>query len=86
MEKIVKNFVQNYESHDCEAREHEWVDVTLTYEEAKARCNNAWCEGARMVEKTFDPETFKITTKVVKTWEKTKKTGTYRWDYEEKIF
>lgn len=86
MEKIVKNFVQNYESYDCEAREHEWIDVTLTYEEAKARCNNAWCEGARVVEKTFDPETFKITTKVVKAWEKTKKVGTYKRDYEEKIF
>lgn len=86
MEKIVKVFVQNYVSHDCEARSHNWEDTDLSYEEAKAKCNNAWCEGARMVEKTFDPETFKITTKVIKTWEKTKKAGTYRWDYEEKIF
>lgn len=87
MEKIIKTFVQNYVSHDCEAREYAWEDVNITYEEAKANCNNAWCEGARVVEKTFNPETFKITTKVLKTWRK-EQVGEKRYnrEYVERVF
>lgn len=78
---ISKIFTQKYISNDCEAREWEWVDTKETYEELVKKLAekwDAWFEAVRVVEKTFDAETFEITTKVIK---RTGRTYTgYRWD------
>lgn len=80
---ISKLFIQNYVSHDCEARDWFWVDAKedATYEELVERLAsewNGWWDGVRIVEKTFNDETFKITTKVIKTTRRTYKH--YTWD------
>ena len=78
--KISKNFVQKYVSHDCEARDHEWEDTDKTYEELSANLwedSNAWYTAVRVVEKTFDDETFKITEREIKITELSSKNYRY---------
>lgn len=74
MEMITKNFVQVESADDCEGRYYSWKDIDMTYEEVVAKLDNFWT-GARVVEKTFNPETFEITYKVLK---ETKRR--YNWD------
>ena len=67
--KITKEFVQKYVARDCEARDWEWVDSGLTYEQEMQDLQsdwNGWFDGARLVEKIFDTDTFKIEIKVLK--------------------
>lgn len=74
MEMITKTFVQVDSADDCEGRYYSWKDVDMTYEEVIARFDGFWT-GARVVEKTFNPETFEITYRVLK--ETNRK---YNWD------
>lgn len=73
MNTITKTFTQMYTSTDMEARYWEWVDTKETYEDMAAYLGtkwNPWWSAVRLVEKTFDPETFTISTKVIKTTER----------------
>lgn len=69
MEMITKTFVQVNSADDCEGRYYSWKDVDMTYEEVVAKLDNFWT-GARVVKKIFNPETFKITYKVLKETER----------------
>lgn len=76
MTKITKTFTETY-NLDMEGRHGEWKTTTKTYEEAM-KDFDGWMTAVRMVEKTFDPETFEITTKVIKTTE-----NRYDWNTRE---
>ena len=65
MEVMIKKFVQVDSADDCEGMHYSWKDVDMTYEEVIAQFSGFWT-GARVVEKFFNPETFKITYKVLK--------------------
>lgn len=80
MKNIVKTFVEIYVL-DMEGRYGEWQTTNKTYEEAIKDINN-WNDRVRMVEKTFDPETFIITEREIKHTEKVYK-GWF-WDGEIK--
>jgi len=70
---ISKFFVQKHISSDCEARYWDWVDTDENYEILIERLKNkwnGWFDGVRIVEKTFDAETFIITTKTIKTFKR----------------
>ena len=72
MNTITKTFTQKYISTDMEARYWDWIDSKESYEDAVARLGtkyDPWWSAVRIVEKTFDPETFTISTKVIKTTE-----------------
>ena len=86
---IRRIFVEVRVSNDCEARNWEWKRTDRNYikavEDLKAKWDG-WFEGVRLVEKTFNSDTFEITTRIIK---ETHRTYTnYRWtgDVEEKIF
>jgi hypothetical protein len=67
--ELKRIFTQKHISHDCEARDWEWVNTKSTYEDIKNYIKsewNAWINGVRVVEKTFNDETFEITTEVLK--------------------
>ena len=68
MKNIVKNFVE-IEIADMEGRNYKWVTAKRTYEEEVKALDN-WTRAVRVVEKTFDPETFKITEREIKRTEK----------------
>ena len=73
---ITKIFVQEHISNDCEALHWKWIDTTKTYDELKDALTNkwnGWFDAVRVVEKTFDDETFTITEKVIKKAERTYK-------------
>lgn len=77
---ITKTFVEKYISMDCEARYWEWVQVDDNYEELVEKltsCWNGWFSGVALVEKTFNPETFKITSKFIKSVKR-------EWGWDEK--
>ena len=76
MTKITKTFTETY-NLDMEGRHGEWETTAKTYEEA-LKDLDGWMTAVRVVEKTFDPETFEITTVVVKTTERR-----YDWDRRE---
>ena len=76
MKNIVKNFVETY-NLDGEGRNGEWKATTKTYEEA-IKGFNGWMTAVREVEKTFNPETFEITVKVLKKTE-----NEYDWNKRE---
>ena len=75
MSLIKKNFVVKKVSHGAECNHYVMEDMDMTYEEAvidfkekhssKVYCN-PWYYGVYLIEKTFDPETFIITTKIIK--------------------
>jgi hypothetical protein len=65
MEMITKTFVQVNSADDCEGRYYSWKDVDIAYEEVIDKLDGFWT-GVRVVEKTFNPETFKTTYKVLK--------------------
>ena len=67
---ITKKFVQEHHATDCEARHWDWVDTDRTYDEAVDKLKekwDGWFDSVRLVEKTFNSDTFDITTKVIKT-------------------
>lgn len=70
--KIEKEFTQKYVQTDMEGKHWNWVDSNKTYEELvdSLKANAFWTEAVRLVVKTFDSETFEITTKVIKTTKK----------------
>ena len=73
MTMITKTFTQKHVSHDYEARYFSWEDTDKTYEELAEELrteDDAWFDGVRVVEKTFDPETFVITVKTIKAIER----------------
>ena len=74
---MTKTFVETY-NMDGEGRKGTWNVTTKTYEEA-IKDFNGWMTAVRVAEKTFDPETFTITTKVLKETENAYnwKKGTY---------
>lgn len=85
---ITKTFTQIHVSHDCEARSWNWEDTNNDYtteaEELRTKWDG-WFDGVRIVEKTFDDETFTITTKAIKTTMRTYGDD-YRWNgAEEKV-
>lgn len=68
--KISKIMTQMHCSNDTEARYFDWVDSNRSYEEIKESLKtkwDGWTDGVRLVEKTFDEETFSISTRVIKT-------------------
>ena len=80
--KIKKIFVQRRDACDCEGRQYEWSDTEDSYEELTAqlgKCYDGYFSAVRVVEKSFDPDTFKITERVIKTtvrtWDKYTWTG-----------
>ena len=68
MMNITKNFIEIYRL-DEEGRHGEWETTDLTYEGAVATMDG-WNDAVREVEKTFDPDTFKITVRVIRETEK----------------
>ena len=64
MTNITKTFTEIYRL-DMEGRHGEWVATAKTYDEAVATLDG-WNDAVREVEKTFDPETFTITEKVIR--------------------
>lgn len=65
--KISKTFVQIYVAHDTKNSEGNycwWENTEKTFEEAKNL--KGWIDGVRLIEKTFDDETFEVTEKVLK--------------------
>lgn len=66
MKNIVKIFVE-MDVADFEGRRSAWETVDKTYEDAIiAMKDNPFINAVRVVEKTFNPDTFKITYKVLK--------------------
>ena len=65
--EIKKIFTQKEINH-CGYARNEWVDTEETYEELveQLKVLKGLFDGVRVVEKTFDTETFKITMKVLK--------------------
>lgn len=86
---INKMFVEVQVSDDCEARYWGWKTTTRTYEKAvedlKAEWDG-WFDGVRLVEKTFDSDTFEITTRVIKETHRTYKGFSWDGGVEEKVF
>jgi len=77
---ITKTFTQKHIARDCEARNWDWVDTNENYEVLTKELRdkwNGWFDGVRVVEKTFDVETFIITTKAIKTF---KRESYWDWD------
>lgn len=84
MKNITKKFVQKYVAEDCEGKYYRWMDTNETYEKLEKEYlnkRNPWIDAIREVEKTFNPETFKITTKTIKGRE-----WKYNWDTREYEF
>lgn len=85
---ISKIFTEVNVSNDCEARDWSWETSKTTYSEAVADLKakwDAWFRGVRLVEKTFDSDTFEITTRVIKETKRTYKD--FCWDgVKETIF
>lgn len=82
---ITKTFVQKEVSHDCEARDWVWEDTNETYDNLVNKLKtewNGWFKGARIVEKTFDDETFVITTKMIR-WAIRGLDKHYNWEIRE---
>jgi len=66
---ISKNFVQKYTANDCEGRDYSWKDTEESYEnlvEILKKGDTFYLKAARIVEKVFDSETFKIEVKTIK--------------------
>lgn len=68
MKNIIKNFVE-IEISDMEGRRYEWIAAKRTYEEEVKALDN-WTRAVRVVEKTFNPETFEITEREIKRTER----------------
>lgn len=84
MKNITKNFTQKYVAQDCEGRYWKWEDTNEIYETLEKKYlekRDSYVNAIREVEKTFDPETFKITLKTIRgrEWE-------YNWDTHERKF
>ena len=70
MKNITKNFVE-IDLADMEGKRSDWTVVDMTYEEAVARLkDDPFINAVRIVEKTFNPDTFKITNKVIRMMDK----------------
>ncbi len=78
MKSITKKFTETY-NLDMEGRNGDWNVTTKTYEEA-VKGINAWVGAVREVEKTFNPETFEITVKVLRKTE-----AHYDWDKRDYV-
>ena len=63
--KISKIFTQKYEAQDCEGHIYAWEDTTEDFDTLKGKMNG-WCTAIRIVEKTFDSDTFLITETPIK--------------------
>lgn len=64
MKNITKKFVEIF-TMDMEGRSGEYYATNKTYEEAK-KMIDCYCPRVREIEKTFNPDTFTITIKVLK--------------------
>lgn len=73
MTNFTKTFTETY-NLDMEGRNGEWNTTAKTYEEA-VKGFNGWVTAVREVEKTFNPETFEITTRVIRETE-----NRYNWE------
>lgn len=78
MKNITKTFTEIY-TLDMEGRYGDWTTTNKTYEEAVKAFDN-YVTGARIVEKTFNPDTFEITTKVIR-----EAKYVYDWERGERI-
>lgn len=76
--KITKKFVEIY-MLDMEGRRGEWMATDKTYEEEVALMDG-YRDKVRIVEKTFDDETFKITEKTLRLAEKEYDWGKLTWE------
>ena len=68
MKEIKKNFVE-IETSNMDGMKTWWETAKGTYEENVKKMTekyNAWFTAVREVEKTFNPETFEITTKEIR--------------------
>ena len=88
---ITKTFIQKHIARDCEARNWDWEDTNENYEVLIERLKNkwnGWFDGVRVVEKTFDAETFIITTKAIKTFKRESHwdEDTHKWYTEYKYY
>ena len=84
MKNITKKFIETY-NLDMEGRNGEWNTTEKTYEEA-VKAFNGWMTAVREVEKTFNPETFEITVKVLKETENKYNWNTGKREAVEKIY
>ena len=85
---ITKTFTQKLIAKDCEARYWEWVDTNEDYgtlANELATEWDGWFKAVRIVEKTFDDETFTITVKMIKMTERTIGDN-YRWNGAKEIY
>lgn len=73
---ITKNFVEIYET-DTSGYNGEWVVTDKTYA-AAIKMLDGWRDAVRVVEKTFNPDTFEITTRTLRKIEKDYE-GNYAW-------
>ncbi len=70
---ISKLCVQKHISCDCEARYWDWVDTDESFDDLTEKLKNkwdGWFDGVRVVEKTFDAETFTIITKSIESFKR----------------
>lgn len=84
MKNITKTFVQAHIS-DMEGRSYKWVNITETYEEAVRTLDN-WTNAVRVIEKTFDPETFTVAEREVKRTDKVYEGWRWNGKTEETIY
>ena len=84
MKNITKKFTETY-NLDMEGRNGEWNTTEKTYEEA-VKGFNGWMTAVREVEKTFNPETFEITVKVLKETENRYNWNTGKREAVERIY
>ena len=84
MKNITKKFIETY-NLDMEGRNGTWNTTEKTYEEA-VKAFNGWMTAVREVEKTFNPETFEITVKVLKETENRYNWNTGKREAVERIY
>lgn len=86
---ITQIFTQKYVSTDEEGREWVWKDTNETYFEAAEELitkNDGRFDAVRLIEKTFDSNTFQITDKVLKEIEKVYENLMWNGEIEETIY
>ena len=86
MKNVTKRFVEVLVCEDMEGRHMKWVGTDKTYEEAVKELREVWLCGyheVRLVDKTFNPETFEITEEVVKLAERIHLFALHTWKVKE---
>lgn len=85
MKNIIKIFVETY-MMDMEGRYGWWNNFEGIYEEACDAVKAGKFECARLIEKTFNPETFIITEKVLRETERVYEGLWWNGEVKEKVY